>query len=74
MARAYSRSADVVDALIKTFDGKHPCTLCYKVKEGPSEGEERSSFGGEQERLKFLQHRQTTISGSHSLRTLLFHA
>jgi hypothetical protein len=34
MARAYSRSADVVDALIKTFDGKHPCTLCYKVKEG----------------------------------------
>ena len=34
MARTYSRSADVVDALIKTFDGKHPCTLCYKVKEG----------------------------------------
>jgi hypothetical protein len=34
MARAYSRSADVVDALIKTFDGKHPCTLCCKVKEG----------------------------------------
>jgi hypothetical protein len=34
MARAYSRSADVVGALIKTFDGKHPCTLCYKVKEG----------------------------------------
>ena len=34
MARAYSRSADIVDALIKTFDGKHPCTLCYKVKEG----------------------------------------
>jgi hypothetical protein len=34
MVRTYSRSAGVVDAVIKTFDGKHPCTLCGKVKEG----------------------------------------
>jgi hypothetical protein len=34
MVHTYSRNAGVVDALIKTFDGKHPCTLCGKVKEG----------------------------------------
>ena len=34
MVHTYSRSAGIVDALIKTFDGKHPCTLCCKVKEG----------------------------------------
>jgi hypothetical protein len=34
MVQMYSRSASVVEALIKTFDGKHPCTLCSKVEEG----------------------------------------
>ena len=34
MVHRYSQSAGVVAALIKTFDGKHPCTLCGKVKEG----------------------------------------
>ena len=34
MVNMYSRDASIVEALMKTFDGKHPCGLCRKVDEG----------------------------------------
>ena len=34
MALSYSHEAPLVQALEKTFDGKHPCNLCKVVQEG----------------------------------------
>ena len=34
MAVSYSKSGSVSEALVKTFDGKHPCKLCQMVKKG----------------------------------------
>lgn len=34
MIVTYSRGAPVVEAISKTFDGKHPCKLCLAIKEG----------------------------------------
>jgi hypothetical protein len=30
----FSREAPLIEALVKTFDGQHPCLLCKIVKEG----------------------------------------
>lgn len=37
MVISYSQEDSLVDALEKTFDGKHPCELCMAVKKGHSE-------------------------------------
>lgn len=34
MTVSYSRATSLGDALVKTFDGKHPCKLCKFVAEG----------------------------------------
>lgn len=34
MLISFAREGAVVEAVQKTFDGKHGCTLCHKVKEG----------------------------------------
>ena len=34
MVFVYSRTAPLREALAKTFDGQHPCTLCKAVQEG----------------------------------------
>ena len=34
MVIKYSREAPFVQALVKTFDGQHPCSLCRIVTEG----------------------------------------
>lgn len=34
MAISYSQEAPVTEALVKTFDGKHPCKLCKFVRDG----------------------------------------
>lgn len=34
MVVAYSKDATVVEALEKTFDGEHPCSLCKMVEKG----------------------------------------
>ena len=31
MFLSYSRSGNIVEAVTKTFDGKHPCSLCKEV-------------------------------------------
>ncbi len=34
MMTVYSRDASFTAALIKTFDGKHPCRLCQAIQQG----------------------------------------
>jgi len=34
MLGAYSRDRTLVEALSKTFDGKHPCRMCHQIREG----------------------------------------
>jgi len=36
MAVSYSHNSTLKEALVKTFDGKHPCTLCKVVQQGKS--------------------------------------
>ncbi|MCL4179070.1 MAG: hypothetical protein KJ072_15180 [Verrucomicrobia bacterium] len=37
MLIAYSRDASLRDAVVKTFDGEHPCPICHIVKTGRAE-------------------------------------
>jgi hypothetical protein len=34
MVAGYSQAEPLKDALVKTFDGRHPCRLCKLVREG----------------------------------------
>ena len=34
MVMQYSRSCTLKEALVKTFDGQHPCSLCHAVQAG----------------------------------------
>ncbi|MCX8090720.1 MAG: hypothetical protein N3I86_07265 [Verrucomicrobiae bacterium] len=34
MIVTYSRDASLAEAVSKTFDGEHPCTLCLAIQEG----------------------------------------
>jgi len=37
MLITYSRDASFRDAVVKTFDGEHPCPICHIVKTGRAE-------------------------------------
>jgi hypothetical protein len=47
MPYAYSRNSTVVEAVTKTFDGNHPCTLCCTIRHRHSgeESERTHRFG-----------------------------
>jgi hypothetical protein len=47
MAISYSHDAPLAEALIKTFDGKHPCQLCLAVKTGKEEAKKHALFKAE---------------------------
>jgi hypothetical protein len=36
MAVSYAQNSTLKEALVKTFDGKHPCKLCKAVQAGKS--------------------------------------
>src|ERR1700734_2220654 len=38
MAVSFSRSCSLNTSLQKTFDGRHPCPLCMKIKKASQEG------------------------------------
>lgn len=44
MAISFSKDAPLSDALVKTFDGKHPCQLCKAVKTGKQAERKQASF------------------------------
>jgi hypothetical protein len=37
----YSRSGSVASAIVKTFDGKHPCPLCQAISKGEQGGKKQ---------------------------------
>ena len=43
MVVSYSRDGSFLDAVSKTFDGRHPCSLCKAIKQGRSEEKEQDS-------------------------------
>lgn len=43
MAVSYAKSGSVSEALVKTFDGKHPCKLCHLVKQGKQSESKREA-------------------------------
>jgi len=52
----YSRHDSLLTAVSKTFDGKHPCSLCLKVRAGirQSQQAERRALSSEPERISEL--------------------
>jgi hypothetical protein len=43
MVISYSQAAPLTEALAKTFDGKHPCSLCKEIAKG-KQSEKTSEF------------------------------
>jgi hypothetical protein len=41
--KAYSQNDTLANALVKTFDGKHPCKICKLVTEGKNSEKERDA-------------------------------
>jgi len=47
MVISYSQHASLREALQKTFDGRHPCTLCKLVMKGQTDEKKRAIQHGE---------------------------
>lgn len=41
MAVSYAQTAPLHEALVNTFDGRHPCQLCKLVREGTAKEQKR---------------------------------
>ena len=41
MAVAFSQQDSLSEALVKTFDGQHPCPMCLKIRDGREQDKER---------------------------------
>jgi hypothetical protein len=39
MLVSYSRNASFAEAVVKTFDGKHPCPMCLMIRDGRQQEE-----------------------------------
>lgn len=49
-----ARTTDLGEALVKTFDGKHPCQLCKQIAQG-RKSEKKSDAQTDFKRLEFFQ-------------------
>jgi len=52
MIVTYSQEAPLGEAVVKTFDGHHPCTLCKQIARG-KQSEKRSEYKFELRKLEF---------------------
>src|SRR3974390_2687524 len=60
MVITYSQESTLTDALGKTFDGKHPCSLCKQIaKEQKAQKKSDRQFEGK--RLEFISSRKTIV-------------
>jgi hypothetical protein len=57
MAVNFSQSAPISEALVKTFDGKHPCQLCKFVEQG-KKTEKRQDFTKVSAKVDFFSEHQ----------------
>jgi hypothetical protein len=54
MAVSYSQESSLKEALVKTFDGKHPCALCKSIAQG-RQSERTADFQLQLKKLEFLR-------------------
>jgi len=52
MIVSYSQESPLGEAVVKTFDGQHPCTLCKQIAKG-KQSEKKSEFKFEVKKLEF---------------------
>ena len=52
MVVTYSQSATVSEAVVKTFDGKHPCKLCKEIASA-KKSEQKTEFKFQPEKFEF---------------------
>ena len=52
MVISYSQDAPLAEAVVKTLDGNHPCTLCKQIAKG-KQSEKKSEFKFEVKKLEF---------------------
>jgi len=52
MIVSYSQEAPLGEAVAKTFDGQHPCTLCKQIAKG-KRSEKKSDYKFELKKLEF---------------------
>ena len=60
MVVSYSQHSSLAEALVKTFNGKHPCTLCKVVQNGKKE-ESKQTFLKLESKLDLLLVRSTPL-------------
>jgi len=53
MVVGYSQDAPLKEALVKTFDGKHPCSLCKEIAKG-KQSEKKSESAPVAKKFDFL--------------------
>lgn len=53
MVVSYSQDAPLKEALVKTFDGRHPCALCKQIAKG-KQSEKKTEFSFELKKFEFL--------------------
>ena len=52
MVISYSQDGPVTEAVVKTFDGKHPCGLCKQIAQG-KKSEKKADYKFELGKVKF---------------------
>ena len=53
MIVGYAQEAPLTEAVLKTFDGQHPCKLCKQIAKG-KQSEKKSEYKSELSKLEFL--------------------
>src|SRR5215469_12912704 len=54
------RTGSLVEAVEKTFDGQHPCSLCKRISAG-KKSEKKAEFSLSDQRLEFISKRAVFV-------------
>ena len=71
MAMSFSRQGSLNASLKKTFDGRHPCALCLKVKKASQAGPSLGATGSENQREGALLSSVPQIKGEVNICSLV---
>jgi hypothetical protein len=52
MVISYSENATLTEALVKTFDGRHPCSLCKRIAQS-NQTEKKPEYSNELQKFEF---------------------
>ena len=52
MVISYSEDATLTEALVKTFDGRHPCSLCKRIAQS-NQTEKKSEYSNELQKFEY---------------------